>query len=127
MVKSITMRQLPARRHHSSRARLPQISRRGSRCREVAASLVEAPLTARIANKLLRDKHVSGAVGAADRDPVGRAVMIGAREIEFTDLFLVHALCRTVGEHSLTTVHIVSWAARTKLFEVLSTGSRWTT
>jgi lysyl-tRNA synthetase class 1 len=86
----------------------------------VARSLVEAPLAARITNKLLGDKHVSGAVGAVDQDPLGRAIMTGAREISFSDLFLVHALFRAVDKHSLTTELIVSWTARTKLFEDVS-------
>jgi hypothetical protein len=86
----------------------------------VAASLVEAPLAARVTNKLLGDKHVSGTVGAVDQDPLGRAIMTGAREIGFADLFIVHALFRAVDKHSLTTELIVSWSARTRLFQDLS-------
>jgi lysyl-tRNA synthetase class 1 len=77
----------------------------------------EAPLMARVTQKIMTDDRVAAIVGSVDEDPFGRLFQQVKFTYAFSNLWLREALSRTVEAHNVVPEHFVGWANRHGLFD----------
>jgi lysyl-tRNA synthetase class 1 len=83
----------------------------------VKKTLEEAPLMARITQKIMADDRVAAIVGSVEDDPYGRLFQQAKFTYSFSHLWLREAFHRAIEKHSLVPEHFVGWANRHGLFQ----------
>jgi Domain of unknown function (DUF4209) len=87
---------------------------------EVQKTLEQAPLMARITQKIMADDHVAAQVGSVEDDPFGRLLRQATMHFELSAIWLNAALHRAIERHNLSFEHFAGWANRHGLYEDLT-------